>query len=286
MDAVELTIEPRVRPVGGGEVLRLLPWRARRTVGPFIFADLVGPDTMSPGQGTDVDAHPHIGLSTVTYLFAGRTVHRDSTGAVQTIEPGAINWMTAGSGVTHTERSHPSDRVITRLHHGLQTWVALPDDAEDIDPAFAHHSAADLPVESANGARIRVLAGTSWGIESPVAVSSPLILAEVNLGDDGTLLLDDTQPERAVLAIDDDIAIEGHRLKRQHMAVIERGARPTLTGRGRVMVLGGEPVGKRTIWWNFVHSDPERIEAAKADWAAQRFPVVPNDHDSWVPLPA
>ncbi len=212
-------------------------------------------------------------------------VHRDSTGAVQTIEPGAINWMTAGRGVCHTERSHPSDRTTTRMHHGLQTWVALPDGAEDVEPTFAHCAAADLPVESATGARIRMLAGTSWGIESPVAVSSPMILAEVNLGGDGTLVLDDAHPERAVLAIDDDIAIEGHRLRHQRLAVIERGARPTITGRGRLIVLGGEPVGNRHIWWNFVHSDPERIEAAKSDWIAQRFPLVPNDHEPWVPLP-
>lgn len=282
---MELTIEPRVRPVGTGQVLRLLPWRARRTVGPFIFADLMGPVTLEAGQAADVDAHPHIGLATVTYLFAGRMVHRDSTGAVQTIEPGAINWMTAGHGITHTERNHPKDRGTSRMHHGLQTWVALPDNSEDVESAFAHYAAADIPVESSHGARIRLLAGTSWGIESPVEVASPLVLAEVNLGDNGTLVLDDTHPERAVLAVDGDVAIDGHRLKREHLAVIERGARPTITGRGRVVVLGGEPVGKRHIWWNFVHSDPERIEAAKVDWMEQRFPLVPDDHDPWVPLP-
>lgn len=266
-------------------MLRLLPWRVRRTVGPFIFADLIGPDTMKPGQGSDIDAHPHIGLASVTYLFSGRMVHRDSTGAVQTIEPGAINWMTAGRGITHTERSHPNDRVITRVHHGLQTWVALPDGAEDAESSFAHYPAADLPVESSAGVRIRLLAGNSWGIESPVVVASPLVLAEVNLGDHGTLVLDATHPERAVLAVDRDIAIDGHVLKREHLAVIERGTLPSITGRGRVVVLGGEPVGKRNIWWNFVHSDPERIEAAKAEWVDQRFPFVPDDHEPWVPLP-
>jgi redox-sensitive bicupin YhaK (pirin superfamily) len=283
-DVVEMVIEPRTARVGNGTVNRILPFRKRRMVGPFIFADLIGPEDLEPGTGTNVDAHPHIGLSTLTYLFAGRMVHRDSTGAVATIEPGAVNWMTAGGGVTHTERSHPDDLATLRPLHGLQTWVALPHDGED-GPAFFEHTAADVIGELDAPRGVRLVAGTGWSMESPVKVSSPLVLAELRFTVETPITIDPLHPERAVLAVDGDIRLANVVLRPGQLAVLERGTRPQLTGHGRAMLLGGEPVGNRTIWWNFVHSDPDRIEQAKADWAQQRFPTVPGDHDPWVPLP-
>ena len=280
--AIEMIIEPRTAKVGSGSVRRVLPFRKRRMVGPFIFADLIGPETLAAGAGIDVDAHPHIGLSTLSYLFEGRMVHRDSTGAVATIEPGGANWMTAGSGVAHTERSHPDDRSISRPMHGLQTWVALPHDRENGDASFEHTAADDIP--DVDG--VRVVAGTGWSMESPVAVSSPLVLAELHPNEARPIRIGATHPERGLLAIDGDLRLGGTPLRSGQLAVLEPGTTPTLDGVGRAMLLGGEPIGERFIWWNFVHSDRERIEAAKAEWAEQRFATVPDDHDPWVPLPA
>lgn len=285
VDAVELEIEPRDRTVGSSTVRRLLPVHRRRMVGPFIFLDRMGPATVAAGTRLDIDAHPHVGLSTLTYLFAGRMVHRDSTGAVATIEPGAVNWMTAGAGVCHTERSHPDDLDAPHDHHGLQLWVALPDDAQDGPPSFQHVDAAAFGTETSGGATVRVVAGTGWGAEAPVAVSSPLVLAELELVEGASVPVDGTHPERAVLAVDADAWIDDHRLPAGNLAVLAPGAQPRLRGEGRAVVIGGEPVGERHIWWNFVHADRDRIEAAKADWEAQRFPLVPGDHDPWVPLP-
>lgn len=283
--AIELRIDPRMRPVGGGEVRRLLPYRARRMVGPFIYADVIGPETLAPGSGMKVDAHPHIGLSTVTYLFDGRMVHRDSTGAVQTIEPGAVNWMTAGSGVTHTERSHPDDLIASRAMHGLQTWVALPTDAEDIPPSFHHAAANDIPTELIGQSSVRVAVGTGWGLVSPVSGSSPLILAEVSLDPDSPVPIASKLPELAVIALSADVRVNDETIEAGQLAVLRSDVATTLSGSGLAVVLGGEPVGKRTIWWNFVHSDPDRIEQVKLDWSAQRFPKVPHDHEPYVPLP-
>ena len=283
MTAVELTIAPRSRPVGSGKVQRLLPVRQRRMVGPFIFCDHIGPDELPPGTGVDVPSHPHIGLSTLTYLFAGSMVHRDSLGSVQTIEPGAVNWMTAGRGVAHTERS--GDRSTTRAMHGLQMWVALPDDAENGPAAFDHQPADAIPMVDVDGARIRLMAGHGFGLHSPVPVSSPLVLAELRLDGTAAVPLDATHEERAVLVLDGDVRLDGAPLPTGHLSVVAAGTAPWLDGAGTVVLLGGEPVGPRYIWWNFVHSDREVIEQAKADWTAQRFPIVPGDHDGWVPLP-
>ena len=283
-DAVELVIEPRRRPVGNGEVRRVLPWRGRRMIGPFIFADLMGPDDVAPGAGVDVDAHPHIGLSTLTYLVAGRLVHRDSTGVVQTIEAGDVNWMTAGAGVCHTERTAPEDRPVATVLHGVQTWVALPGEVEDGEAWFQHTSRDDLPSDGDDRARVRLVAGEGWGMQSPVAVSSALVLAELRLAG-GNVELDARPPERGVLVLDGRITIDGRPLEEGRLAVVEPGRRPVVGGEGRAVVLGGEPVGKRFIWWNFVHSSQDRIEEAKRDWTAQCFPLVPDDHDPWVPLP-
>ena len=285
MTAIELTIDPRERQVGSSVVHRLLPFHQRRMVGPFIFLDHMGPEDVVAGRRLDIDAHPHLGLSTLTYLFAGRLVHRDSTGAVQVIEPGAVNWMTAGAGVCHTERSHPEDVEGDRMHHGLQLWVALPDDTEDGPPSFEHQPADALPEAHHGGARVRVAAGSGWSMTSPVAVSSPLVLAELTLVDDASLTIDGEHPERAVLALEGELTLANQPLRPGSLAVLERGDGPELRGTGRAVVIGGDPVGERRIWWNFVHRDQERIEQAKADWTAQRFPLVPGDHDPWVPLP-
>ena len=285
MTAIDMVIEPRNRPVGSGTVRRVLPWRERRMVGPFIFADIIGPDHLAPGAGVDIDAHPHIGLSTLTYLLAGRLVHRDSTGAVQPIDPGAVNWMTAGAGVTHTERSHPEDRGSAGDLHGLQLWVALPSGDEDGAPSFEHHPAASVPTIEMPSAAVRIVAGSGWGATSPVGVSSPLVLAQLDLDDGAAVPLDAAHPERAVLTVDGRVTIDGAPLDPGRLAVITPETTPVLGGPGRAVLLGGAPVGSRHIWWNFVHSDPARIEEARAAWAAQRFPLVPDDHDPWVPAP-
>ncbi|MEM9655774.1 MAG: pirin family protein [Actinomycetota bacterium] len=283
--AIELRIDPRSRPVGSGQVQRLLPYRLRRMVGPFIFADVIGPDALQQGAGIDINAHPHIGLSTVTYLFDGRLVHRDSTGATQTVEPGAVNWMTAGSGVAHTERSHPDDIGRDRTMFGLQTWVALPDGAEEVGASFEHLPAPDVPTDRTPGADIRVAVGSGWGLESPVTGSSPLVLAELHL--DGTAAVPVTtgHAEIAVLVLDGAVAVNDEALVVGQLALLRTDVTSRLSGRGTVIVLGGDPVGPRRIWWNFVSSDPDRIEQAKEDWLAQRFPTVPGDHDPYVPLP-
>jgi redox-sensitive bicupin YhaK (pirin superfamily) len=288
--AVELVVAPRRRSVGAGEVQRLLPFRLRRMVGPFVFADLMGPDRLDPGQRVSIDAHPHIGLATVTHLFEGRLVHRDSTGAVQSIMPGDVNWMTAGRGVSHTERSHPDDEQMERTVHGLQTWVALPVGPEDGPPSFQHAPAADipsttLPASGSGSATIRVMVGTGFGLSSPVEGASPLVLADIDLGDGADVVIMPDHTERAVIAVDAAVTIDGVLLEPQHLAVLRPGVSPELSGTGRVILLGGEPVGPRTIRWNFVHSDPARIDEAATAWAAQEFPKVPGDHEPWIPMP-
>lgn len=282
---VELRIDPRERPVGSGWVRRLLPYRERRMVGPFIYADVIGPENLAPGSGINVDAHPHIGLSTVTYLFDGRMVHRDSTGAVQTIEPGAVNWMTAGSGVTHTERSHPDDFAASAKLFGLQTWVALPSESEEVDASFQHAATAEVPTTTTGRSSVRVAAGSGWGLESPVTGSSPLTLAELTLEEDSPVPIETDHPEIGVIALTGDLRINDEMVTSGQIAVLSRDAVASVSGSGTAVVLGGEPVGKRTIWWNFVHSDPERIEQAKSDWIHQRFAKVPDDHEPHVPLP-
>lgn len=254
-------------------------------VGPFIYADVIGPEDLAPGSGINVDAHPHIGLSTVTYLFEGRMVHRDSIGAVQTIEPGAVNWMTAGSGVAHTERSHPDDLSRSRPMYGLQTWVALPTHAEESEPAFQHTSAADIPTATLGRSSVRVAAGSGWGLKSPVTGSSPLLLAEIDLDPNSPVPIASDLTELAVIALGGEMRVDDEPVAAGQLAVLRPGSATSLSGTGRAIVLGGEPVGPRTIWWNFVNSDPDRIEQAKADWLDQRFAEVPGDHLPYVPLP-
>lgn len=254
-------------------------------VGPFVFLDVMGPADFAPGSGMDVDADPHIGLSTLTYLLRGRARHRDSMGVVQDLEAGAVNWMTAGGGVCHTERSIPDDRDVDSEIHGLQFWVALPDGSEDGAPRFDHADAADAPVIEVGASQARLLAGTGWGESAPVSGSSPLVLADLTLSGSEVPVGDDHE-EVAVLALDGEPTVAGSKLDAGLLHVLEPGERPVAGGRGRVVVIGGQPLGRRHIWWNFVHSDRAVIEDAKQRWTRQEFPRVPDDHDPYVPLPS
>jgi redox-sensitive bicupin YhaK (pirin superfamily) len=282
--AIELIIDPRERDVAGHAIRRTLPYRKRRMVGPFIFADLMGPEHVPAGVSVDVDAHPHLGMSTLTYLFAGGLLHRDSTGAVQEIEPGAVNWMTAGRGCCHTERTPPQMKGEEKEHFGLQTWVALPIEMERADPFFEHAKRAEIPEARIGDTTVRVAAGSGWGMASPVAGSSPLVEAEIML-DDGALTVPADHRERGVLNVAGDLTVADQSLAEGQLAVLAPGEVVELRGRGHAMVIGGDPVGDRWIWWNFVASDREIIEEAKVDWDRQRFPLVPGDHDIWVPRP-
>lgn len=254
-------------------------------VGPFIFLDLMGPEDIPAGEGMDVDVHPHIGLSTLTYLLSGEVRHRDSLGTVQTITAGAVNWMTAGEGITHTERTPPERRAGGSTLFGVQTWVALPTGAEDGPARFEHSDPAEVPVVGAEGAVVRVAAGTGWGERAPVQGSSPLVLADVTLSG-GAIGIEVDHPEMAVVVLDGQVEVGGRALEPGWMVILDDVDRArSLRGTGRAVVIGGEPLGPRHIWWNFVHSDPERIEEAKHRWRNLDFPLVPGDADHPVPLP-
>ena len=282
--AVEMTIDPRERSIGPIVVQRVLPYRRRRMVGPFIFADIFGPDEYAAGTGSDIDAHPHLGLSTLTYLFQGELQHRDSTGAVSGIRAGDVNWMTAGGGVCHTERTPADVRESPHSIAGLQTWVALPVEYEQQEPCFEHADAADIPRHTAPGVQIAVTAGSGWSLHSPIAGSSPLLEAEILLRD-ASVTIPAEHRERALIAIDGRMSVAGQQLRPGQAAVLTRGEAVELHGTGRAMMLAGDPVGDRYIWWNFVASERDLIDQAKRDWDNQRFPLIPGDHDVWVPAP-
>jgi len=280
-------IAGRARDLGGFSVRRVLPIGHRQLVGPFIFFDHLGPVQLPPGAGMDVRPHPHIGLATVTYLFAGRIHHRDSLGSVQTIEPGAVNWMTAGRGIVHSERSTDADRAAGQAIHGIQSWVALPLDDEECAPSFVHHPAATLPTVQAPGALLRVIAGAAYGVRSPVATASPTFYVEALMQAGASLAVSTEYSERAIYPVDQAIEIEGTRYPAGSMLVLAADAEVVFTAPqgGRVMLLGGATLeGARHIYWNFVSSRPQRIEQAKADWAAQRFARVPGETE-FTPLP-
>lgn len=285
--AVELELVPRTRDIGGFEVGRVLPSGKRRAVGPFVFFDQMGPSTFAPGRGLDVRPHPHIGLATLTYLFEGEIMHRDSVGSVQPIRPGAVNWMTAGRGIVHSERTPAEQRGMPAPLFGIQAWIALPRAAEEAPPAFLHHAAADLPVLDEHGVRLRLIAGEFMGLSSPVTTFSETLYADVMLAAGARLPLDDKTEERALYLVSGEIDIGGHRHGAGRMLLLRRGAGLELTARteSRLLLVGGEPLdGPRYLWWNFVASSKERIEAAKADWKAGRFPAVAGDGE-FIPLP-
>ncbi|HUA57051.1 MAG TPA: pirin family protein [Candidatus Sulfotelmatobacter sp.] len=287
--ALETIIVPRSRDIGGFEVRRVLPAAKRRMVGPFVFFDQMGPAGFAPGAGLDVRPHPHIGLATVTYLFEGEQVHRDTLGTAQTIRPGDVNWMTAGRGIAHSERTDPALRRTGSRLAGIQSWVALPKAHEETEPAFVHHPSASLPLIEADGARVRLIAGALWGARSPLQTFSETLYADIALDADATLEIAADHAERALYPVDGVIALDGETYEAGQLLVLKPGAVITLGAfaPARVMLLGGEPMdGPRHIWWNFVSSSAERIEQAKADWKAGRFPKIPGDDVEFIPLPA
>jgi len=285
---IDIVIEQRRRNLGGFEVGRVLPFPAHRMVGPFIFFDHIGPVDFPAGiaRSFDVRPHPHIGLATVTYLFDGEIMHRDSVGSVQAIRPGEVNWMVAGSGITHSERFERARRQGDRVH-GIQAWVALPDEAEETDPGFDHYDASALPTFDEDGARGRLIAGTAYGAMSTVPVHSPMFYLHWDLAPGARITLPEQHAERALYVASGEVDVAGHLLREGQMAVVSRDASPTIraTAPAIVLAIGGEPVGERFIDWNFVSSRKERIEQAKADWRAGRLKLPDFDHDEFIPLP-
>jgi hypothetical protein len=286
---VELVLLPGAHDIGGFEVRRALPAKERQMVGPFIFFDQMGPGEFLAGRGLEVRPHPHIGLSTVTYLFDGEILHRDSLGSHQPIVPGDVNWMTAGRGIAHSERTDQVLRARSNRLFGIQSWVALPKDAEETAPGFVHHPAASLPLVEDGGVRLRLVAGAGWGLAAPVAVSSPLFYADAVLAPGSALPLPEEHEERAAYVLDGEIEVAGDRFEPGRMLVFRAGDRIALRAgpRGaRVLLLGGAAMdGPRHLFWNFVSSSRERIEQAKADWKAGRFGKVPGDEAEFIPLP-
>jgi redox-sensitive bicupin YhaK (pirin superfamily) len=284
----ETVIVPRSRDLGNGfEVHRVLPASERRMVGPFVFFDHFGPTILRAGTGLDVRPHPHIGLATVTYLFAGEILHRDSLGTVQPIRPGEVNWMTAGRGIAHSERTPPALRTHDSEVFGIQTWVGLPRDKEEVEPGFAHHSAGDLPLLEGEGAAVRVIAGEAYGARSPVAVFSAMFYADAQLASGARLDVPAGYEERAAYIVVGRAAIAGEVFDAGRLLVFRKGDAVAIRAeeRSRLLLLGGEPMdGPRRVWWNFVSSSKERIEQAKADWKAGRFAPVPDDTE-FIPLP-
>lgn len=285
---VELVIDQRRRDLGGFEVGRVLPFPKRRMVGPFIFFDHMGPADLPKGlpREADVRPHPHIGLSTVTYLFAGEIMHRDSTGVEQAIRPGEMNWMIAGSGITHSERFEKARREGAPMH-GIQSWVALPDGEEETAPAFAHHEGDDLPVHSDGGVWLRLLAGEAFGLHAAVKTHSPLFYAHLALEPGKRISMPREHAERAAYLVSGAVEADGTAIKATQMAVFGSGAEATLraTMPSVLMLLGGAPVGERFIEWNFVSSSKERIAQAKADWRAGRMKLPDLDNKEFTPLP-
>jgi redox-sensitive bicupin YhaK (pirin superfamily) len=279
------TILPVTHDLGDFKVRRVLPSKGRTMVGPFIFVDEFGPAQLDIGGGMDVRPHPHINLATVTYLFEGAIHHRDSVGSSQVIEPGAINLMTAGNGIVHSERSPASERAAGPRLYGMQTWLALPDGKEEIDPAFDHVPSDGLPLIEDDGASARVLMGALGGVSAATPCHSPTLYADLLL-DGGRFSIDAEADERAIMATEGTLALDGQPLDPFTLYVLAPGATPLLTGTGRAMLLGGQDFATpRHVWWNFVSSSRDRINQAKQDWKAGRFPLVPGDSEEFIPIP-
>ena len=284
----EIVIEPLSKDIGGFPVLRALPHAKRRAVGPFIFLDQMGPASFAPGQGIDVRPHPHIGLATLTYLTEGSLFHRDTLGSAQEILPGAVNWMTAGRGIAHSERSPLKARVTERRMTGVQCWLALPHAHEEAEPAFYHYDAADMPMLNDTGVSLRLLAGQAFGVGSPVRVYCSTFYADVHLAAGAAVPLPDEHEERGVYLLEGEVEIVGASYGAPVLLAFRPGDRVTIraTHNARFMMLGGEALdGPRHLWWNFVSSSKERIDQAKADWVSGAFGLVPGDDKEWIPLP-
>lgn len=281
-------IEQRLRSLGGFSVGRVLPEARQRMVGPFVFFDHMGPVDFPRGVSRDVDVrpHPHIGLSTVTYLFAGEIMHRDSLDSEQGIRPGEVNWMVAGRGITHSERFEKARTQGDRVH-GIQAWVGLPLQDEETGPAFSHHEGADLPQAKEQGAAIRLIAGEAFGMRARVATHSPMFYAHVTLADGARVQLPDEYPERAAFVVSGTAQADGRRFEPGQMLVFAEGQPAIVSSQGAasIMVLGGDAIGERHVEWNFVSSSKERIAQAKADWRAGRFKLPDRDNQEFIPLP-
>jgi redox-sensitive bicupin YhaK (pirin superfamily) len=286
---LDLVIDQRRRDLGGFEVGRVLPWTKRRMVGPFIFFDHMGPVSFPPGipRSVDVRPHPHIGLSTVTYLFDGEIMHRDSVGSQQAIRPGEVNWMIAGRGITHSERFEKA-RAAGDAVHGIQSWVALPREDEETDPGFTHYAVSDLPAQEEGGVWLRLIAGEAYGARSRVKTHSPMFYVHAVMGAGVAHQLPANYAERAAYVVSGSVECDGRVFGAGQMLVFTRGADAILNAitPAMLMLLGGEPLGERYIEWNFVASSRERIEQAKADWRARRMKLPDLDHDEFIPLPA
>ena len=287
-DSIDLIISSRKKDIGGFDVRRVLPHEKRRMVGPFIFFDHMGPAVFPPGKGIDVRAHPHIGLATVTFLFDGEIHHRDSLGFHQPIQPGDVNWMTAGRGIVHSERTGSDTRATGHTLHGIQTWIALPKDHEETNPEFHHHPGATLPMIEQDGAKFHLIAGSAYGEESPVKTFSPMFYLGGTLGRNSSFPISTDHEERAVYIVEGTAELNGERLENGQMTVLKSGAEATLTceEKVKVMLCGGAPMdGDRLIWWNLVASRQDLIDRAKQEWKSGLFPKVPGDEDEFTPLP-
>lgn len=286
--AFEQVIAPVTHDLGAFKVNRTLPSKTRTMVGPFIFVDEFGPARLPAGQGMDVRPHPHINLATVTYLFEGAIEHRDSIGSHQVIEPGAINLMTAGSGIVHSERSPQALRPDGPSLYGMQTWLALPDGAEEVAPAFDHVPPSELPLIEDGAARARVLMGTLWGASAGTPQHSPTIYADIGLGAGGSIAIEADADERAVMVVGGEAELDGQRLDPFTLYVLRPGHEGRLSSAtsARAMLMGGQAFGtRRYVFWNFVSSSRDRINQAKDDWKALRFALIPGDDQEFIPLP-
>lgn len=282
-----LIIPPRVHDLGGFQVRRAVPSVQARSVGPFVFVDHMGPATFDAGRGVDVRPHPHIGLATVTFLWSGRMTHRDTLGSLQDIEPGDVNWMTAGRGIAHSERTPAATREHPHPLHGMQTWVALPRAHEEAEPGFFHHAAATLPQQRRNGAWLRVIAGRGYGEESPVRVFADTLYVAIDLEAGAELALEDGHEQRALYVLEGEAQLDGADIPAQHLIVLDAATRPRLRARTplKAMLLGGEPLdAPRHLWWNFVSTSRDRIEQAKQDWIEGRFGAIEGETE-FIPLP-
>ncbi|WP_188237244.1 pirin family protein [Sphingopyxis sp. LK2115] len=281
-------IAPATHDIGAFEVRRTLPNKARTMVGPFIFVDQFGPAHFDIGKGMDVRPHPHINLATVTYLFEGAIDHRDSLGSYATIRPGACNLMTAGRGIVHSERTPQAERATGSAISGMQTWLALPDGKEEVDPAFEHVAKRDLPLVEDHGVSARIIMGSLWGATSPVTQHSATIYADILMNAGATIPIDAEADERALLVALGDASLDGEPLERHSLTILKPGQPMLLraTSDARVMLLGGEAFATpRHVWWNFVSSSRDRINQAKHDWKEGRFPLVPGDSEEYIPIP-
>ncbi len=286
MPIVQL-IDPPARDLGDGfTVQRALPTPALRSVGPFVFVDHFGPVRFAPGQGLDVRPHPHVGLATVTYLFEGEITHRDSLGHVRSITPGAVNWMVAGRGIVHSERTGPEARAAGHRLWGMQTWLALPEAALEAEPAFEHHPAATLPSLIRDGARRTLVLGTAFGAVSPVPVPSPVFYIDVDAQAGAVVHFPEEHAERALFLAAGAGELDGQPIAAGQLALVRPGGSPAFRALApsRAMLLGGAPLGPRLLWWNFVGTRAQRIARAAEDWRAGRFPPVPGETE-WIPLP-